>query len=317
MNGMRPENYSKKGSGTGWGTNNYLTALEKSNKKFKVASILVDNDAPLEKQAELVAKYINKIKDNKNCKRIHILGISKCGTISVALLKYLSNSNLDKLNIMAYSAPYLGTIFASPVSLYKKVDKVVGKVQIGLIEKIVPYLERIKPTNKKECNESTGLTNILKKIHWNVFSQSHMDYDISQIDGKGVPVQHKNRYDSNYLNNMFDSKTLNMLRKVQFTNITTFCTEQTFKNAISTHNINEAMLYLSSKIIFDEEASDGMVPLESAKYIEEVCKENSINIDNIKISNGHHDIGSDSRIIGEIINDKILKKKKEYDFCER
>lgn len=89
-----------------------------------------------------------------------------------------------------------------------------------------------------------------------------MDYDISQISGKGVPVQHKNRYDSNYLNNMFDSETLDMIKKVHFTNITTYCTEQTLKNAIKTHNINEGMLYLSSRIIFDKELSDGMVSNE-------------------------------------------------------
>lgn len=317
MNGMRPENYSKGGNRTGWGINNFLPALEKSDKRFKVASILLDNDAPLEKQAELVAKYINQIKENEACKKIHILGVSKCGTMSVALLKYLENSNLDKLNIMSYSAPYLGTIFASPLSLYRKVDEVAGKVQTGLIEKIIPYLEKIKPITKKEKKETVGLTNILKKIHWNVFSQSHMDYDIAQVDGKGVPMQHKNRYDASYLNEMFDSKTIDMLRKVRFTNIATYCTKQTLRNAIATHNINEAMLYLSSKIIFDKEKADGMVPLKSAKYIEEVCKLNSISIDSMEIEDGHHDIGSDLKIIEEIVNEKILEKDKEYDFGSR
>lgn len=62
MNGMRPENYSKKGNGTGWGTHHFLSALENINKNFKVTSILLDNDAPLEKQSELVAKYINQLK---------------------------------------------------------------------------------------------------------------------------------------------------------------------------------------------------------------------------------------------------------------
>ena len=316
MNGMRPENYSKKGNGTGWGTHHFLSALENINKNFKVTSILLDNDAPLEKQSELVAKYMNQLKENKNCKRIHVLGISKCGTMAVALLKYLSNSNLEKLNIIVYSLPYLGTIFASPVLLYQKLDAVIEKLQIRVIKNIIPYLKKIKPFPIESMHETLGteLTNVLKNIHWNIFSKSHMDYDISQISGKGVPVQHKNRYDSNYLNNMFDSETLDMIKKVHFTNITTYCTEQTLKNAIKTHNINEGMLYLSSRIIFDKELSDGMVSLESMKYIEKVCKLNSINIDTIEISDGHHDIGGDPKIIKKIINEKILRTNKKYDF---
>ena len=145
MNGMRPENYSKKGNGTGWGTHHFLSALENINKNFKVTSILLDNDAPLEKQSELVAKYMNQLKENKNCKRIHVLGISKCGTMAVALLKYLSNSNLEELNIIVYSSPYLGTIFASPVLLYQKLDAVIEKLQIRVIKNIIPYLKKIKP----------------------------------------------------------------------------------------------------------------------------------------------------------------------------
>lgn len=308
MKGMRPENYSKTGNGTGWGISNFLNAIEKTNRRMKVANILVDNDAPLEKEAELVAKHVNKIKENEHCKKIHMLEISKCGTMSVALLKYLTESNLDKLDIKAYSAPYLGTIFASPVTLYNKIDEVINKVQTELIQKIIGHIKKIRPEPEEKEIKSSKLGDVLKKLHWNIFSQSHMDYDISEINGQGVPSQHKNRYDENYLKNMFDEKTLSMLRKVQFTNITTTCSEQTLKNAKATHNINAGMLYLADKIIFDKEPSDGMVPLKSEKYIEEVCEKNGINISKMRILDGHHDIGSDPRIIGEIINDRVLGK---------
>ena len=103
-------------------------------------------------------------------------------------------------------------------------------------------------------------------------------------------------------------ETLNKLRKVKFTNITTSCSNKTLQNAISTHNINEGMLYLSDKVIFDGEKSDGMVSLKSAKYIEEVSRQNGINISTITILDGHHDIGSDIRIIQEILNECMLKK---------
>ena len=173
MKGMRQENYSKSGSGTGWGASNFLSALDKINEKIKVANILLDNDAPLEKQAQLVAKYVNILKEKEDCKKIHILGISKCGTMSIALLKYLTDLNLDKLNIIAYSSPYLGTIFASPVKLYKRLDDVVDEVQqTTLIKKIMPYLENIRPKiNDEENTKTNRLTDIFKKVHWNVFSK--------------------------------------------------------------------------------------------------------------------------------------------------
>ena len=98
--------------------------------------------------------------------------------MSVAILKYLKESNLDKLNIMAYSPPYLGTILASPVMLYEKCDEIIKKVKSSTIEKIIPHLANIKPKTKEKRIEGNSLVDILKKIHWNVFSQSHMDYDI-------------------------------------------------------------------------------------------------------------------------------------------
>lgn len=299
MTGMRSENYSTIGSNTGWGTNNFLSAIEKINKNMNVSAILLDNDAPLEKQAELVARYINKLKEKNYCKKIHILGISKCGTMAVALLKYLSDTNLNKLNIMAYSAPYLGTVFASPVMLYKKVNKSIVNAQVNLVKKLITHSddENLNQNN----NIGYNIAEILKRKHWAIFSQSHMDYDISEINGNGVPKQHRDRYDKNYLKNMFEEKTLDMLKKVRFTNITTVCTDRTLKEAIITRNLYGGMLYLSSKFIFDKEPSDGMVSLNSAKYIEKICKENEINIFTKRILNGHHDICSDERIIEEIL----------------
>lgn len=297
MTGMRSENYSTTGSNTGWGTNNFLSAIEKINKNINVSVFLLDNDAPLEKQAELVAKYINELKKKEYCKKIHILGVSKCGTMTVALLKYLTDINLEKLNIMAYSAPYLGTVLASPVILYKKVDQVIEKLQSNLVKKLIPYDENSKTKHDKNYS----LTQNLKRKHWNLFSQSHMDYDISEVNGNGVPKQHKDRYDKKYLENMFEEKTLQTLGKVKFTNITTVCTNKTLGDAIMKRNLYGGMLYFSSKFIFDKEPSDGMVSLSSAKYIEKICEQNGINIYTKTILNGHHDICSDIRIIDEIV----------------
>lgn len=304
---MRPENYSRCGnySGiSGWGASNFLEELDKRNVKTKVASILLDNDAPLEQQSRLLAKRINNIKDNKHCKKVRVLGLSKCGCMCVAMLKYLSDSNLDKLNIMAYSAPYLGTIFASPITLYDKIDDIADKAPSKLMKKVVYNLENIEPEKWNIGQRPNSIIEALKNIHWSFFSQSHMDYDISICDGNGIPDMHQNRYDENFLKGMFDEKTLDMLKRVNFTNITTYCSQDTLQDALETFNITEGMLYLSSKFVFGQELSDGMVSLKSAKYIEEVCKKNGIHVSSLNVLSGHHDLASDTRLIRCIVNSK-------------
>lgn len=313
---MRRENYSisgKSGEITGWGISNFLPILDESNKRIKCESILVDKDGPLEEEAVLLAKHINKLKEEKKCKKIHVLGVSKGGCIATATLKYLKDSHLDKLNVMTYQAPFLGTIFASPVALYKRVDEFVGSISDSLLKRVIPILQKIRPNARKE-NSSNNLLKVLKNIHWNVFSQSHMDYDISIMDKKGVPTKHSNRYDRNFLENMFNEETLSRLKQVDFTNITTNCSEKTLSRAFETRNINALMLYLSSKTIFRGKISDGMVDEKSSKYVEEICDKNGIKISKMKIPNGHHDIASDLDIISQVMKEKVLKNEpKEHD----
>ena len=202
MPGMKVKNYYDHGE-KNYGTKYFLEEIEKREGCYKVASILQDSDAPLEEQSELVARYINKLKQNPKCKKIHILGISKCGTMAVASLKYLTESNLDKLNVVAYSAPYLGTVFASPVELYKIIDELGESISIPLLKKIVSYIENNTPLDA----EAFSLLEKIKEYHWNDFSRSHMDYDVSIIGGKGVPEEHKDRYDPNFLGNLFNKET--------------------------------------------------------------------------------------------------------------
>lgn len=315
MNGTRKENYSKMGKSskiTGWGTGNFLPIIDKMDSRVKVINILVDNDAPLEEQSKVIAKYINSLKENNDCKKIHVLGMSKCGCMAVAMLKYLNDNNLDKLNIMAYSAPYLGTIFASPILLYKKADEIIDSIPRPLSDKLIPLLNRIKLQEMEENNEN-GIAHFIKNIHWNVFSKSHMDYDISDAKENGVPKKYESRYDSKFLKELFSAETLDMLSKVKFTNITTYCTENTLRKALESKDFNIAMLYLADKTIFAEKISDGMVELSSSKYIEEVCKEKGINIGKLEIPDGHHAISGDPEIIRRVVEDLIMHKDRNIE----
>lgn len=321
---MRAENYAKNGTSfgnSGWGNSNYLTQLEESNQRIKVLSILVDKDAPLEEQSRLLAYKVNKLKEMEHCKKVTVLGISKCGTMVVSMLKYLNDTNLDKLNVIASLAPYLGTIYASPNILYAKVDETIGKVPENLLKRMVPNLQKIRPTQKQPSpqKQNINFAKVLKDIHWNVFSQSHMDYDISLVDEDGVPDEHKDRYDENYLKNLLNEETLSKLKKVNFTNVTTSCSKKTLENSLKTLNISSFMLYLSSRVLFDE-SSDGMVPLKSSQAIEKVCEQNGIPISTLRIKDGHHDISNDTRIVREIMQQKVLNrppiKEKEVSILE-
>ena len=148
LDGTRVENYSVQGEmdgKPGYALGKYLSELDQSYGRIKAESILVDNDGPLEEEAKLIANHVNKIKKEEKCKKVTILGASKCGCMSIAMLKYLTDANLDKLDVICYSAPYLGTILASPVVLYEEVDKKVEYFSNGLLNKVVPQIQKIRP----------------------------------------------------------------------------------------------------------------------------------------------------------------------------
>ncbi len=318
LDGMRPENYSKTGTSfdgnNGWGIKNYLNDLENKNSRIKALTILVDKDAPLEEQSRLLAHKVNKLKNMEHCKGINILGISKCGTMTVSMLKYLQNSNLDKLHVVSAEAPYLGTIYASPNLLYAKADETLKKIPENMIKRFIPFLQQIRPRTKQtqSLNDKLSPAKILTNLHWNVFSQSHMDYDISSLGEDGVPNQHLDRYDENYLKDLFNEQTLAKLRQVDFTNVTTYCTKKTLENSIKSLNATGVLLYVSNNVLFDE-TSDGMVSLRSCRYIEEVCKQHNIPISALKLNDGHHAISSDKTMVKKIMEHMYNKKDKKIE----
>ena len=68
------------------------------------------------------------------------------------------------------------------------------------------------------------------------------------------------------------------------------------------------LLYLSAKMIF-EGSSDGMVSLDSARYVENLGIEN---VKRVFIPNGHHSIGDDDYII-HVVFDKVLTRTREEE----
>lgn len=292
--GMRKENYSNNGIAdlvgvSGWGISNFLTILDETEQtKYKAITILQDNDMPLEKQSQMIAKKVEEFKAKEECKKIHILGVSKCGCMNIAILKYLTENNLDKLNIMSFEAPYLGTIFASPLDFFYRVDEIIKSIPFDMKESL------------------KDLADLIKLIYWNHISKSHMDFDIAGNCGNGIPKKYVEKYDNAFLDNLFtDEKTFKILEKVKFTNITTFCSSKTLKRGIETGNISLGLLFLSDKMFFDE-VSDGMVTLRSSSYIENVCKERKIKINKMCLYNGHHDLAGDIKLCKLVVNSLIF-----------
>lgn len=307
MNGKRPGRYSKTGSGTGWGIKNFIPLLENMDAKVKASIILVDNDAPLERQAELLAQHVEKLKRDEHCKKVHILGHSKCGTMNVAMLKYLTDDNLDKLNVISYSAPYLGTIFASPKAFEERLEEVVKEGKEQLLKRVIKGIKEVEP--QTEGIICQGVLKALKAIYRGIFSDGHMDLDISE-GGEGIYPEQLERYDAGYLSNMFGEETLARMRKVKFTNITTFCTKKTLDHAVKEHNVNAGIMYLLATSIFKRgEKNDGTVGLESALHIERICEENGISIGTMRIDSGHHGLFSDQSILKQIFDRLIVEHK--------
>ena len=286
MNGKRTGRYSKTGSGTGWGIKNFIPLLENMDAKVKASIILVDNDAPLERQAELLAQHVEKLKRDEHCKKVHILGHSKCGTMNVAMLKYLSEDDLEKLNVISYSAPYLGTIFASPKAFEERLEEVVKEGKEQLLKRVIKGIKEVEP--QTEGIICQGVLKTLKAIYRRIFSDGHMDLDISE-GSEGIYSEQLERYDAEYLSNMFGEETLARMRKVKFTNITTFCTKKTLDHAVKEYNVDAGIMYLLATSIFKKgEKNDGTVGLESALHIERICEENGISIGTMRIDSGHH-----------------------------
>ena len=312
MDGKRPGIYSRTGSGTGWGLKNFIPLLEEMDTKVKAVCILVDKDAPLEKQAELLAKHVERLKNDGHCKKVHVLGHSKCGTMNVAMLKYLSDDNLDKLNIMSYSAPYRGTIFASPKAFEERLAKVVDAGREKILKGAIKQIKEVEPATRGIVFQ--GILSTLTAIYRSIFANAHMDLDIYDLEmGKaGIYPEQLERLDEKYLGEMFGEDTLAKLRKVKFTNITTYCTKQTLDRAVREHDIVAGIMWLSSTTIFKKgEKSDGTVGLESARYIEQVCKKRGIEISTIKIDSGHHGLFSAPDILKKIFEELIYNKRSQ------
>lgn len=228
--------------------NNVISYFEKRKLNYKIELLLVDNDAPLAKQSELIANHIDRVLDNNIYETINFIGFSKCGCMGLDMMKYLKNpKNQLKTNIFSVSSPYLGTLVASPKFLELKVREIVerrfGKNFIS--DKIISSL---------------------MDTYFSLFSNSHMDLDIAIENG--VPERLFKSYDPTFLKNIFSKENLDALQNVNFyQNICTKISDETFKYVVQSGNFAGLGLLLMNEMLYDGK-SDGLVKYDSQSYID-------------------------------------------------
>ena len=254
-----------------------LSHYRNMNGNYVIKLFMIDNDAPIIEDAKKLANYIDLLATKKTTNSVNLLGLSKCGAMSMYIPRFLkSKDSFDKLNIYSIAAPYKGTKIASPKMLYPDLHKVVQKrLGKGLLSELV-YKGMIE-------------------IYEYLCSNSHMDYDIA-VPGE-IPQERRYLYDSTFIRDIFDKKNIDAVRRINsFNNITTGIDAYTLPEALKTLNISGIGLCFLDELIFDQ-ASDGMVRVKDQKAVEK-----PLGIESIKLPSAHHDVYSNNRTYNEVLD---------------
>lgn len=256
------------------GVDKIIKFFKNSDRNIVIKTILIDKDAPLEKQSKLLSNYINEISKDKKINSINILGHSKCGAMVFSMAKYLDNDSKKKVNIFTTSTPFLGTLLASPKYFNRKVKEVIKSVI-------------------KDEYLSNEISSRVIGLYENICSNSHMDYDIAIKDG--VYKSKYDKYDSKFLENIFSKENIEAIKSVNFyQNFTTKINEETLIESIKTFDLTGIGLCLLNKFIMDNN-SDGFVKISSQKVVDDYLNIKSYHL------NSHHFVFSNERVANKIL----------------
>ena len=254
------------------GVDKIIRFFKNTNKNIIIKTILIDRDAPLEKQAELLGNIINKNSDKANS--INVLGHSKCGAMVFSMAKYLDKKTKNKTNIYTFATPFLGTLLASPKFLNQEIKKV--------IESKIKYEDL-----------SNKISNSIINFYEDICSNSHMDYDIAIKDG--VEENRLDKYDSTFLDNIFSKETIKAIKSINFyQNFTTGIDEDTLIESIEEMNFTGIGLCLLNKYLMGG-SSDGFVKTSSQTIVDDYIGKS------YHLKSSHHFIFSSDRLSTEVL----------------
>lgn len=288
--GTRLEDESKDSKTISDGPENIDKAIKffgKLDKNIQMKLLLLDADAPLKEESIFLGNHIESISSNPHIKSINIIAHSKGAALAFDSLKYIRNPlALEKTNLFTTAVPFKGTIMASPLYLYPRLEEII-KSKISseiLVQKLMEGFA---------------------KIYSGISSNSHMDYDIA------IPGGASQKYDKSFIENLLSEENINMISKINsYHNIYTGIESDTFRNCLKDGDLTGMGLCLIDDIVFTEK-SDGMVPLSSQKALEALNPQ-GLKLHQIKSSTNN--ILGNTRTANEvftIINDEIDEAKEK------
>ena len=249
---MRLENHTTYGSyisNSSGGVSNIIRYFKNKDENFEILLFLVDNDAPLVEESKFMAALVDGYTSMSTTKTVNVIGTSKCGTMAFDMMKYLKNPlSKNKTYVYSISSPYLGTPMASPLYFAYTIRKAI-EAKLG-----------------KNLFSDKVIKSVIA-IYNQMLSNSHIDLDIGIADG--IPDNLKDKYDPNFLRNIFSETNLISLANVKhYENICTVINDETLRNGIKNGDLNTLGLCILNDCIFGGN-SDGMVSLKSQKKIED------------------------------------------------
>lgn len=264
-----------------------ISYLKTKNNNYIIKTYCMDADAPLVKQAEYLADYIDNLALETKAKSINLIAISKCGAMNFYIPKNFKNTeSFKKTNLYTVASTFESNVLASPKLVYEKLKKLIyAKLGDNILANKV--LEKIL------------------SIYYSVNSNSHMDYDIAYIDA--IPEEKRHLADSTFIQNIFSKENLDGVLKLNcYKNFITGITDKTFKYALKTTNFYGMGLCILDDIIYDKK-SDGMVPISTQRKVESY-----IDTKSFKLDSAHHDVMSIQKSINDIcyvVNETINEQK--------
>ena len=286
-NGNRAKDISKDGEHP-YGRRDYVGRIKEyfntKKKNIIIVHILVDNDAPLNLEAQIIANYIDRISQCKNTNSISLIGHSKCGAMFFNTPKYFKQeSSFEKTHIYTSATPYQGCLIATPKLFLKQVKNVID-IQLPFPLNILTY-------------------NALEMYYSSISSNSHMDNDIA------LPGYVTDNYDPQFIAKMFDEENIRAIKKVHgFYNIITGIDDETIYKYLERKDFTSVGMCLMD-LFFMEETTDGFIEVKSQESVSKHLDANSIRIN----STSHYYLAHNDElgIVLDIVNENIDKYNEE------
>lgn len=261
---------------------NLCRYFKNKKKNCIIIHILVDMDAPLREEAQLIAAYIDELANKDTTNTINLIGHSKCGTMFFNMPKFFQNElSFRKSNIYTSAAPFRGCLIAAPKLFLKEVEQAINAHLPSPLNVLV--------------------FKALKKYYRSVHSDSHMDHDISK---EGYEAE---RYDPSFIAGMFDLENIEAMKKVNFYhNFTTGIDDKSLLNAIKRRDYISIGLCLMDRY-FMQEVTDGFIEVKSQESVEQY-----IDVPTKKISSAtHYYLGHDDElgVILDVVDENIDRIK--------